>query len=393
LWQRTVALATLLLGAGCGSDDGDVPRDCGCPGIDASPDADDDAGSARMIPIHADTSDTVVAVQDGDGPWQAVTFDANDDAVVAIESATYAVAMLCPEIVIEELLYLDNSTVAYVTAPPDGGHVLDCRTYEPGPVHGVTIEGTPGTQITIGVGSYTIDESGTLLVEAREGTSDVWGFLPGDPARFKAYSGLDIQAETALEFDMDVVGEVMPTQTPTVIGPPDTQIYSELGANDFETYAFFGYAETTVPVPPTAQLSAGYHPTIGASGGGCVRQLPVMADAPTLELPAPLTAEVAAGSTSFVAAPELAWTDVFVSLRSPASPPTAKRQNISATAAWFEATGATSIPTVDVETLPNAPPSVESIKPGDAVRYSVRAWRGDNAGDYTGCTGTGTVTW
>jgi len=330
----------------------------------------------------------LIAAQDGDGPWQALTPDAEGRVSFTAPSGRYGLAHLCSA---DGLMTPRFLRTMIVLGTEGGEQKVACGASE----SFVRLTGTtaPGARIAADMMQATADPSGTYTLEVRPGTHDVVAWLRGTPDLILLERAVDLQADRTLDLPVASAGVEMPMMTPTIAGAaPAVAVFSDLNTAH-EDYVFFTEAPMTVPVPPASLLIAGDQPAIGARSVDCVAQEPVGAAAPTLELPSPFVARLDSTMATWQADPTIAWDEVAIALTSSAGGPSLQLL-VFAKSSWIDAAGAGDVvPLADLASLPGWEAAMATFVTGQELRWSVAANRGHYARSYQTCSKTGSLTW
>jgi hypothetical protein len=369
-----VAMVAAMIG--CGGSGG--------PSDDTGDDTGDDA-----VEIVITTEDSVLlAGQDGDGAWQALTVDENGEARMQVTSDRFGVTSLCA--VTFQSLSLQRSLTHFLT--PDeatDGVRLPCGTVS---VDAVLVSGTtsPGASVWIASRQADVEETGAYSLFVSPGTYDVFAVLPGDPGQVLVTREVVIDDDLTLDLPVATEGVDLLRVTPNVITATDAyEVYADLNTVRDE-YVSFGYGGISVGVPPQSILLPSDRPAIGAFAGQCTRQVPLPGGTPELQIPSQTTATIDGVRVEWTADPTIDWEGVTLHL-SAVGPMSA---GVSATAAYLDAAGgASSFRLVDPETLPGWDAGMPRFVGGDELRWSLSVWRGVYDADYTTCGASGQLIW
>lgn len=322
---------------------------------------------------------TMVAVQDGDGPWQLEAAGPSGHIEVPVTSDHFGVAYLC------EYGSTRFTHVSWFTSREPFS--LDC-----GVAYSVSISGAtaPGTAVALGNLTVEANVNGTYNQVARAGRNDVIAVLPGTPSRALFVRDVEIDEPMTLDLPIGADGVDLTAMTPTVLGATEpVSIYADINTLN-GTYAVFGRDPSTVSVPPLDALVASDRASIGATSGECSSQRALGATAPTLRIPSPLSVSLdhASLSASWDADDAIAWDDAWFVLEDPMQ--TARGDiSIGATRDWLDITGKGQ--TLNIPPIPWLPPALFAA--GDEVSLVFQIRRGVFFGDYEECTHREQLTW
>jgi len=354
-----IGLVAGLAGAGCGGGGG---------GVDP-------------LELTIDATDTALVVaQDGDGPWQQLTPDANGVARLEVTAGWYGVVGVCagdPPLTPRAHVVFDTDV-----ADPD----VSCGAVVTTSIVHVTGTTDPGADIWIDLSNASVDATGAYEATVRPGTHDVFAVLPGAPARLLVRRDVDLSADATLDLPVSTDGVDMATMSPTVTGAAasDVTVYADLN-NARDEWVPLGQDPTTVPVAPASVLYPGDHPSIGASAAGCSTQKPLGAQPPALALPTPFTATFDAAQVTWQADPAIAWEGVGLSRFTSDAPAASVDYFVSP--GWLAATGAgDQLAFLDLTSLPGWHAGLAAISPTQQVRQNIWTYRGIFNGDYNICS-------
>lgn len=331
--------------------------------------------------VEVDARDApVVVLQDGDGPWERVETTADGHASVQIHAATYGLGALCGDAAWKTSTFIFDSRPQniFLACPRTSAHSTALR---------VTGSTEPLATVWLGGESVRADDNGHFDLPLFEpGLHDVFAILPTTPPKIVARRAIAISGDTTVDLP---AGDAVELEAlfPTVLGDATgIQLSSDLDtATDWLS---LGQGSSMVFVPPPSVLVATDRPAIAASTGNtqppsssCTRQHPLSAANTPFELPAPLAYTIDRTRLAWTADPAIAWDSASIELSSATGAYTA-----FASASWRELGGTSSIPIVDLASLPGWTDDLARIEPDEPATAAFALSRGVYDGDYTSCT-------
>lgn len=346
-----------------------------CSGDDPAPYA---------ITIVGDDHLAYLAAQDGDGAWQRLTLDAAGQVTFDVTRGYHGVAWAC-----SFGIATPSSLAVRYDAGAEAGPQRPCGVVAPTATFSGMVN-PPDAEIWIGPYFPFPHGSGTYAQTVTLGRYDV---VPTAGNRLAIYRDQQLDADRTLDLDVATAGFELASVTPSVTGAgaDPVTLYAELLTAN-QTYVRHPDATPAALIVPAAQRVAGDRVVIaaqrGTAEGGAVIQREVVGDAlPALAFaPLPALAIDRAG-VRFGAG----WDFTGVSYRATTGVSLFTRAMI--TAAWMDASGATTQPLVDAATLPGWDPAWPTLAAGAPLSLDTWAGIGDLSGDYQSAWVTSTGTW
>ena len=341
----------------------------------------DDADSTYTIAFAGDPAAVgLVAAQDGDGPWQAVTLDASGHGTFTVTRGFHGALVVCT--------YLPSVHVAVNYDAGDDGtaHAL-CGS----PTAAVRVRGSvtpPDAEVWI-EGVPVAHVPGSYDATVGPGTYDL---MASTATRMRIDRALVVTADTTHDLDVAAGGFDLVTSPLTVTGAATPSTYSELHTANAGYVQLLG-TTTTVPLVPAAQRVADDRVVVGATAtDGDVTRI----------VQRRVTAE-AAPALAFVDGPPVTadraglhwttgWADYWGSLRPMVGAPRVFL-GMGATPAWSDASGTTALSWPDLAALPGWDPSWPMFTAGESVTWSASGSTGAYDGDLDERWASGTLTW
>lgn len=327
------------------------------------------------LEIHARDA-PVVVVKDGDGPWERIATSAEGLAFVQVHDTSYGVGALCGGDSIKTAQFLFDTQPRTVFLP--------CPSViaNPVPLH---VQGTTEPMATVWVDGRSVvaDETGAFDAQLFEpGLHDVVAILPTKPPKIVAHRAIAFTGDTRVDLPASGAME-MTAVYPRVTGASgDIEVSSDLSTDT--DWISFGSDASTVYVPPSTFLLPTDSPTVAVRSGDCTRQHPLSAASEPFELPGPFDVTLDRTQIAWTADPEIPWSSAQGTIFSWGVEGSDYHAAVSAS--WREVTGSSSIPIVDLRSLPgwtDRLPAIEPDKPATMVFYLSR---GARDGDFTSCS-------